>query len=340
MINDLLLAMSFDMNIERFYGETEDFFIYRLCYSALGQWCLRTTQNLLNGVIGSTKYNQTIILNEKLVRFSELFPNIANMFMDINNRHVNFSVHIRRVYEETGYLLTGNDNQNRIANYGRSISFDNKALFFGIPITEYSVNGLGVFAYPTKYIISSKEFMIRDDLSCEDYFRSQFDSIDFYERDIGLDELEFFNPKLNRSPSLSWGKQMEVECTIARKNRVGPFYRVMFMSDVLKFAEEPIEQQNDCFTSHEYRRLYFALKEHYKTPLEVNVTKIDMNYSKIRIGGYLPNREYYYLLLLSWPINNAFDKTNFLIHNDLLPEAIAVLVAIGVKIKGGNINYG
>ena len=338
MIEDLLKAMSSDMNIRRFNGETEDSFFYRLCYSALGHWCLRTAQNSSNGVVGTTKHNQTIVLNDLLSRFSGLFPFIFDKFIDTNNQQINFPVHIRRVYEETGYLLKDDDNRNHIVNYGRSISIGNKSLFFGVPNLDYAVNGLGVFANPTSYKVSTKEFLIRDDLTYDEFFQTRFDLIDFYDRDINTDELEFFNPKSNNVPSRSWANRLQADCTIARKSEAGPFYRVMKMSDKLQFADEPIEPQGDSFTSYEYRRLYFALKAHYKNPLKATITKVDKEYSKVRVEGRLPNREYYYMLLLSWPINNAFNKTNFLIQNDLLLEIITVLENIGIEIKGGHID--
>lgn len=332
-MNELLTAMSADMGIDRFRGETEDSFIYRVCYSALGQWCLRTAQNSSNGNKGTTKNNQTIMLNELMVRYSELFPFFADKYVDTSNHLMNFPVHIRRVYEETGYLLTDDNNRNHLANFGRSIPIGKTALFFGIPNTRYSVNGLGTFTNPTAYKVSAREFLIRDDLTWEEYFQSQFDIIDFYERDINRDELEFFNPLSNNVPSQSWGKQMDTDCSVARKNELGPFYRVMRAADAtLLFADEPVEPQSDSFTSYEYRRLYFALKAHYMKPLKATITKQDEEYSKIRVGGHLPNREYYYLLLLSWPVNSAFDKVNFLLRNDFIPKVTAALTNIGIEV--------
>lgn len=332
-MNELLTALSTDMGINRFHGETEHSFIYRLCYSALGQWCLRIALNSSDGVIGTTKHTQTIVLNELVLRYSELFPSIAGRFVHTSNPQLNFPVHTRRVYEETGYLLTDDNNRNRLANYGRSIPNGNTALFFGIPNTTYAANGLGVFTNTTAYQVSARDFLIRDGLTYEEYFQSQFDIIDFYDRDINPDELEFFNPLSNNAPSRSWGRQLETDCSVARKSEAGPFYRVMRMADAsLQFANEPAEQQNDSFTSYEFRRLYFALKAYYKRPLKANITKQDEEYSKIRVGGHLPNREYYYLLLLSWPLNNAFDKVNFLLKNDFIPEVTAVFTNIGIKI--------
>ncbi len=160
-MNELLTAMSTDMGINRFRGETEDSFIYRLCYSAIGQWCLRTALNSSDRVIGTTKHNQTIVLNELVSRYSKLFPSIADRFVDNSNQQVSFSVHVRRVYEETGYLLTDNNNRNQLANFGRSIPIGDSALFFGIPDTTYSANGLGAFTNPTAYQVSSREWSKR-----------------------------------------------------------------------------------------------------------------------------------------------------------------------------------
>jgi hypothetical protein len=338
-MRELLRTMSADMGIDRFRDELEDSFVYRLCYSALGQWCLRTAQNSLDGDVGTSKHKQTMMLNELVSRYSELFPCITDKFVDVSNSQMNFAVHVRRVYEETGYLLTGDDSQNRIANYGRSIPIEKTALFFGIPDTTYTINGLGAFSKPTAYTVSARDFLIRDNLTCEEYFQSQFDVIDFYDKDVNLDELEFFNPLSNKAPSQSWGKRMETDCSVARKSVNGPFYRVMRSADAsLSFADEPVEPQRDRLVSFEFRRLRFALKAHYKKPLKADVIKQDEKYSKIRVAGHLPNREYYYLLLLSWPVSNAFDKVNFLMRNDFIPEVAATLANIGIKVQGGNVN--
>lgn len=337
-MNELLLTMSADMGISRFSGETGDSFIYRVLYSALGQWCLCTAQNISVGTYGTTKHNQTIVLNDLLDKYLKVFPSVVDKFNDTSNQQASFSVFIRRVYEETGYLLTDKDNRNKITHYGRSILLGKKTLFFGLPGSEYTVNGLGIFADPTEYRVSTKEFLIRDDLTYEEYFKACFDPIDFYDRDIDLTELEFFNPLSRNVPSRSWEKHPQTECTLARKSELGPFYRVMRISDALQFADEPIEPQSDSFTSYEYRRLYFALKAHFGAPLKASLIKMDEDYSAIRIGGHLPNREYYYLLLLSWPMKGAFDKANFLAHNDMLVEIVGVLRNLGIAIEGGSAN--
>lgn len=336
-MNELLTAMSNDMGINRYKEESDDSFIYRLCYSALGQWCLQIARNSSDGIIGTTKHNQTIVINELLQRYGELFPSVFNKFVDASNPQMNFPVHIRRVYEETGYLLTDKSNRNQLANFGRRISIGTTSLFIGTPAKMYAVNGLGVFSPLATRPSTTRDFLIRDKLSCEEYFESRYDIIDFYEKDIATDELQFFNPLSTNVPSQSWSTKMVTDCSVARKSELGPFYRVIQVSDKsILFADEIVEPQNDSLISYEYRRLYFALKAHYNNPLKAEIVEQDEEYSKIKIGGHLPNREYYYLLLLSWPINHAFDKINFLIKNDFISEVTATLKNIGIDVKGGN----
>lgn len=247
-MNEFLTAMSSDMSINRYKGESDDSFIYRLCYSTLGQWCLQIAQNSSAGITGTTKHNQTIVINELLQRYAELFPGIADRFVDTDNSQMNFSVHVRRVYEETGYLLTDKSNRNRLANFGRNIRVGNTSLFVGVPNKAHAVNGLGVFTSPTTPSSSTREFLIRDGLTCEEYFQSKYDLIDFYERDITIDELQFFNPLSIRVPSQSWSAKMTTNCSAARKSEAGPFYRVIRESEKsLLFADEIVEPQSDGY---------------------------------------------------------------------------------------------
>ena len=338
-MNDLISAMSHDMGINYYTGESDESFIYRVCYSALGQWWLKSAENISEGIVGTTKNNQTIVVNELLQRFIELFPEITERYKDTNNQQWSFSAHIRKLYEQTGYLLTNEKNYNILANHGRTIETGNSSLFFGLPIKRYTVNGLGVFVLEKYYPSLTKEFLIRDELTIEEYFRSKYDFINFNDRDIGIDELQFFNPLSTNIPTRSWISEMVTDYSIARKTEIGPFYRVIRESDGhLLYSEETIEPQNDTLTSYEYRRLYFALRMHYGNPIKASVVKLDDEYSKIRIGGQLPNREYYYLLLMSWPYRNSFDKVNFLIRNEFVPTVTEVLGNIGIEFKGGCLN--
>jgi hypothetical protein len=333
-MNELLASMSKDMRIDRYVGESLDSFTYRLLYSSLGMWCLWIANSSVNGEIGVTKNYQTQIINELIQRYNELFPGIIEKFISSNNHNLKFAVHLRRVYEETGYLITNEKNRNYLAKFGRCLSIGDTALYFGIPSEIYAVNGLGVFSLPSEYSVSTRELLIRDDLSVTDYVHSKFNIVEFIEADNLITELQFFNPLSNRPISQSWDDKIVTEYTIARNVKHNFYYRVIRESNgTLLFANEISELKNDLLTSYEYRRLYYALKAYYANPSVVKIINKDDNFVVVRLEGHLPNREYYLLLLLSWPYYNAFDKTNFLIKKEMLPFVRSMLINIGIDIK-------
>lgn len=339
-MNTLLTTMSEDMGILSYQNESYSSFVYRICYSALGQWCLKTSQNLCGDIIGTSKHNQTSVVKKLMLHYSEIFPEISGKFSDGIVASVNFPVHIRRVYEETGYMLTDQNNKNRLANYGRGIVIGNEILYFGEFKDNFNVNGLGVFQKRAEcnaaFILKINDFLIRDTLSIESYIKGKYDFLDFYIKEIDLNEYEFFNPLVKKSPSQCWSKKCYSEYSIARKDELGPYYRVIKDSGgSIMFADETSDTQNDNSTDYEYRRLYFALKFYYNNPLIARIHRIDEEYSRLRIYGYLPNREYYFLLLVSWPIYSAFDKCNFLIKSTFVPDIEIMLNNIGIIVQEG-----
>jgi len=337
-MDKLLNIMSHDMGITRFEGESDSTFAYRVCYSALGQWCLKVAQSRdnLNETKGATKNSQTIIINNLLQRFSKLYPSIYDYFVDPNDGKRSFAIHIRRVYEETGYLLTDDNNRNYLADFGRSVCVGSSYLHIGALDSMYAVNGLGIFSPVADNLSTTNEFLIRDDLTYERYLYEQYNIVDFYENNDTLD-LQFFNPMSSKTPSRSWSSEMNTEYAVARVNEYGPYYRVIKEPDnSILFADERTEPHGNKLTSYEYRRLYYALKAHYGRPLRAWINKLDDEYSIISFEGHLPNREYYYLLLLSWPHENAFNKVKFYIKNDFLKNVSSTLQNLGIRLKGGH----
>jgi hypothetical protein len=340
MKNELLTSMSTDMGISRYRKEDDVSFTYRLVYSAMALWCLHTGIISKDDNSGISKNSQTRVLNELLEKFSTMFPSISNLFINSRNSgnsrnsQINFPVFIRNVYMETGYFLTDNDNRNRLSNYGRCIKIDDTALFFGLAHGDYIINGLGVFSDPSTYCINVNDFLVRDALTSEEYYQSKFDRIEFRPRDFDTEELEFFNPLSNRVPSQSWSKTQHTNTTVARREDFTFYYRVENKNNELLFADECYISEPDSFFYGEFRRLNFALKAHYGKPLKATIEQCDDYYFRIKIGGYLPNREYYFLLLISWPERNAFDKIHFIIRKNLLKVAIDILSNIGIQVEG------
>ena len=333
-MNDLLSAMAQDMRINKYRDESDQSFAYRVCYSALGMWSLSLARSSFEDHEGISKHGMTIYLEKLIAQYEDLFPGLDIRFAE--DRPLRYLPKlIRRLYEETGYLMLNDSNCLELTKRGRTVSIGNSVLFFGSTNSENEVNGLGIYTNRHQHKSSIKEILIRDSLTPEEYFQACYNSCDFEEKDIDYKSMQFFNPKATATPYHSWYSQMQTECTIARLSEYGQYFRVMRSKDTVLFSPEPPDSFDDTLVSYEYRRLYFALKQHYGTPLKAWITAIDDQYSLIQIAGHLPNREYYLMLLTSWPQRNAFDKSNFIIKNSLCEGVINALQHIGIEMKEG-----
>lgn len=334
-MNKLIEIMAKDMNIPRYLEEADESYCYRVLYSALGLWCLTSSLNETGGIKEISKNAQTILLHGLLENYLKLCP-LTKRFLT-NSRTVDITIHIRNLYEQMGYFVTLDNNRNVLNQGGESIKVSQEEyLFLGIPKDKYSVNGLGIHTQVNGREIDLKEYLVRDEISPEEYLLSCFDSCDFDKKDVEISELEFFNPFYKGKLSEAWKKYRNADMTIARKSPIGPFYRVMEDTDGdLVFAQENNNDEIDSKTGAEFRRIYIALKEYYLNPMIVYVCPIDENYTYIRILGQLPNREYYYMLLNAWPKNNFNDRNNFIIRNELTTQAVKLLTDIGFATKEG-----
>ncbi len=334
-MNKLIDIMAEDMNIQPYKKESRESFEFRVIYSALGLWCLKSALRENEGVKGISKIAQSILLHELVEKYVSLFSSIKTLVFVSKNTDI--AVFIRNIYEQTGYLLTQDNNYNVLNKSGETLALsEHSHLYLGLPDECYSINGLGVHIRSGKREIQLQDYLVRDCLKPEEYLKAQFDECDFDEKDINIDELEFFNPFYYGNISNSWHKRMKSEFTMARKSCIRKYYRVIKKEyNTYLFAEDNNIDDFDALTGAEFRRIYIALKFYYDNPMQLLVCPIDEEYSYIRILGQLPNREYYYLLMNAWPKNNFLDRNNFIIRNELTTRVTEVLGAIGFVVRNG-----
>ncbi len=334
-MNELIDIMSDDMNIHPYTNEPAEYFGYRVIYSALGLWCLTSALSEKEGKRGISKNAQSILLHDLSKKYVELCP-MAKRFI-FASRNIDIAIFIRNIYEQTGYLLTLDNNYNVLNNSGETIKVsETDYLYFGLPATYYIVNGLGIHCRNGRHEVKLNDFLIRDSLTPEEYIKVKYDECDFNERDIDVAELEFFNPFYYGNISNSWHGYMKSNMTMARKSKMGPYYKTIRKEDgTLLFADDSSEDELDALTGAEFRRLYIALRYHYDNPMQLLICPIDEAYSYIRILGQLPNREYFYLLMNAWPRYGFFDRNHFIIRNELTIQTAEVLGAIGFTARKG-----
>lgn len=322
--------MATDMKIIPYTSESENSFIYRVLFSALGQWCLYISAGSENDNLGTTKHNQTHLLNNLINKYVESFPNIEQ---SLYSDDVQLSVLIRCIYQEVGYLFTDDENRNHLCDVRRVVDTGTSKLCLNL-LQESEINGLGVFNSEVAPSVSWRELLIRDSLTPEQYITSKYDIVLFEDSNLDLNEMQFFNPLAHASPSQSWNNRIYTDFTVGCKGILGPFYLVQSYDGGILYSLEDQGTIDDKLTSFEYRRLYFALKSFYNNPVKMRIKKIDNTYSKLVLQGHLPNREYYLLLLISWPDMHAFNKTEFIIKNSFLPFVSEVISNLGVEIIG------
>lgn len=334
-MKELINIMADDMNIHPYTNEPTESFEYRIIYSALGLWCLKSALSEKENRKGISKNAQSILLHDLCKKYIELCP-MAKQFM-FDSRNTDIAVFIRNIYEQTGYLLTLDNNYNVLNNSGETVKIsDTDYLYLGLPVTGYIVNGLGIHSRNGNHEVKLNDFLIRDSLTPEEYLKVKYDECDFIEREIDVKELEFFNPFYYGNVSSSWHGYMKSNMTVARKSTIGPYYRVIKKEDgTLLYTDDNRTDEFDVLTGKEFRRLYVALKQHYGNPMQLLICPIDEEYSYIRILGQLPNREYFYLLMNAWSRYSFSDRNNFIIRNELLEQTAEVLGAIGFTARKG-----
>lgn len=334
-MNELINIMADDMNIRPYTNEPDEYFGYRVIYSVLGLWCLTSALSEKEDKRGISKNAQSILLHDLSKKYIELCPMAKHFMFDSRNNDI--AVFIRNIYEQTGYLLTLDNNYNVLNNSGETIRVsETDYLYLGLPATCYIVNGLGIHCRNGSHEVNLNDFLIRDSLTPEEYIKVKYDECDFDERDIDVAELEFFNPFYYGNVSSSWHRHMESNMTMARKSKMGPYYKIIRKEDgTLLFADDGSEDELDALTGREFRRLYIALRYHYDNPMQLLICPIDEAYSYIRILGQLPNREYFYLLMNAWPRYGFSDRNHFIIRNELTVPTAEVLRTIGFTARKG-----
>lgn len=334
LVNELFNIMADDMGLIPYNNETSEHYAYRIIYSALGLWCLKSAFSQKEGVKGISKHSQSILIHNLSEKYVQLFPATQKYLFGSKE---DIAVFIRNLYEQTGYLITLDNNFNVLNNNEATIkSADGKNLYLGIPPEKCDVSGLGIYCRYLGNEVSLQDFLIRDNLSPYEYVLINYNECDFEEKDIDPKELDFFDPVYGRAISQSWSRNMTSEFSIARKGFSGPYYKVILdKNGTFLYNDENNVDDLKTFVGAEFRRLYIALRYYYSKPMQLIICPIDDAYSHLKLLGQLPNREYYYLLLNGWPKNGISDGTNFIVKNERIMQIKEVLGNLGFVIRNG-----
>lgn len=333
-MNSLLEAISNDLGIIPYYNEKIEQYVNRIIYSSISLWILTLSYSTSDNSRGISKSLQTVIARDTLSKYLNYGGVDQSYFiLEGNRQRDSFVTHIRNIYEETGYLLADSNSYSVLLNSGNSVPVDDFFLYFGLPKEIDYMFGMGIYVKNAKKRDDIFKMMLRDHCSPEEYLNTKYNILDFTQRAIDLDDFTFFNPKLPRNPSSSWEQKMATDETVVGNQATRTYFRVINYEGTMFYAEESFGRNTDRLTGNETRRLFIALKHKYGYPVKAWINRIDDNYYRLKLSSHLPNREYYFLLLLSWPVKSAYDRNEFIIPKKTLSIIESILGNIGIDVR-------
>lgn len=331
-MNELLKVMAKDMDLQFYDDESLPSYAYRIIYSALGLWCLHSAASIREGTYGMSKKGLTRAVNALLKEYLDLARESEEFL--VHSPYFNLGQFIRNVYEETGYIITLENNRDILNTGQETISISkNLHLHLGLPDTDYKISGLGIYTCESGRPIFLYDLLIRDDLSPRQYVALYYDPLDFKPCPFG--DLLFFDIESNEKLSRSWRGALKSRVGIAKSSDDNTIYRVM-KSDRGKLFYAPMPPNRageEHMSGFEDRRLYIALKYCLGHPMIATFQKIDRQYTQLIINGDLPNREYYFLLLSAWPKNGFTDRHEFIMENTMVELCTEMLKRLGYSIE-------
>ncbi|MDD6219361.1 MAG: hypothetical protein PUA98_08865 [Selenomonadaceae bacterium] len=337
-MNDLFISMAKDMKISRYNGEGESSYIYRLVLSGIGLWCLNLAMSEKGSQKGLSKNYLTRMLHILMQKYLTIYPPLKECLLSERGDLAKF---IRNVYEQTGYLIASGKTSNTLNKSWETIQIaENDNIFLGLPGGDYTINGLGVHCEKAYNVYDLKDFLVRDEMTPEEYVRCLFDELDFFSPDIDTSKFEYFQTCRKLKLSESWKRNFDSKYTVARDTDTGCYYRILVQDGEIRAISENNQEDKKMFTGMDYLRLYAALRKSNRAPMQIELSRLDNEYSRLRILGKLPNREYFFLILNGWPERGFSDRYHFIIKTKLAEPIIKILEDIGFEKKKSGEYYG
>ena len=98
-MNELFHIMADDMGLISYKNEPSECYAYRIAYSALGIWCLKSALSQKESIKGISKQSQSILLHNLSEKYIKLFSPIQKYLLESKE---DIAVFIRNLYEKTG----------------------------------------------------------------------------------------------------------------------------------------------------------------------------------------------------------------------------------------------
>lgn len=317
MNNELLSTMRRDMNIMRYDGEPQDYYVGRILYSALAQWMRyivldETTQN-------SDRKSKTYVLTRMrkiLNSMSDAVPLSKGWFFTDKNSAVDVDELIRHLRDKmlaAGELMEV-DEQRNLGLPQRKIEecVSGYLRVFGLSQDILKFQHVGITRVFQDPVVNEKQDKIAIIPEIDGYLSWIFKTANWIECK-NVETMEFFNPFSKKPSYQSWTSNMNKSenrqlARITLYKGLHEYYLVKREKDKV-FSSSLVETLSDY---KEERRILLGLRKSVNNSMNARyVVKEPVVILKLYCG--LPLREQAYLDTYCWPLNCMEDKYNFVV---------------------------
>lgn len=337
------LQIAKDLKITQFSKENESQFISRIIYSAISEWIKASTfdRKIDNheGVKeeGCTKQHITRKCGEILEGFLEIYPSIEFYFYPVEENDPKPIQEIQKRLFLGGVLVSGENNTVQLSKektgfvdnnlfFERGCFYEPEKQAFGLGCYRNNQNGNipcvrleELFFIPNENAEKTVNYYIKK-------LKSDFNNIS----DIP-DYWSFFDYSSKKSFHNSWNGYFDKngKITVYKNNINNSDYGFIKYSEG-KFFFTPFPHH--IIQTKEIRRILYGIRSIENNPCNSELT-IQGKSVKIQLYTSLPLREQSLLYMISWPVNNMYDRTQYITSIKFLPIIQRILSNLNVNFK-------
>ena len=351
VLNELIADISVDLGIFSSLEESQELYLSRLIYSALGEWVKTAACDIVHGVAeisdeelstGASKHHITKKIKGILDAYISNFPEIKDWFFPDENAQPAHEIRNRLI--SSGQLVSDKENRLQFPPEKCCKIADDFYLLRGYYGDKeiWSV-GLGVYVADKENIpeVSFSEFFNLTEKPANEFLLDYVQSISsrFKPVTVSPGTREYFNPYSFTTLSKSWEStpNLKLAVTVYRDNQSD--YGFIRQNDG-KLESCPIPSA--YIKLHDIRRFLYGLRYMSGNPLRVRIKEGDYRLDedgeekfvyRFRFPSHLPQKEMTALYSLGWPVRNINDKTEFLIPESSLHQVKYICQSLCMEIK-------
>lgn len=339
----LLNEISNYFDLRRYADESEESFVNRLLYSAVGETLLVSTlkKSPQQPIDGVSKTYITLRNSKYLESLWMAFPSFKNYFGDTSASDVIKNI---RLYFELAGVLRPSDFGEFVELAPPLFSKIESNLFYSrnnLSSNQRTASGLGFYekmeSQKYKYVSMAKLFDLNE-IDAHEWTRKYIRKLNWENAgQLNLDRgIQFFNPKINKSLYNCWGNEFpsNVEITLYRKNITDfGFAKVEDKRIVGVYIPEFFSTNNNASNNmlgEDTRRFMYGLKSMHGNKAKALIEK-RQNYTYIKLFSKLPIRETMVMKMCAWPVGNYDNEFVYLISNELVNVCKQVLGNLSIN---------